>query len=163
MKNPQTTSACGKPTLTQSPAPTYQTMLCLISLQSCPLFPNPPYHGTCSHCIMCVPVSSLPKPMVHPVTKSKLRTVSLVAESCLTLCNPMDCSTPGFPVHCQLPEFTQTHVHWVGDAIQPSHPLLFPSPRAFNFSQHQGLFQWVGSSHQVAKILEFQLQHQSFQ
>ena len=79
------------------------------------------------------------------------------------LCDPMDCSTPGFPVHHQLPELAQTHVHRVGDAIQSSHPLLSPSPPAFNLSQHQGLFQWVSSSHQVAKILEFQLQHQSFQ
>ena len=75
----------------------------------------------------------------------------------------MDYSTPGLPVHCQLPEFAQTHAHWVGDAIQPSHPLLSPSPPAFNFSQHQGHFQWISSSHQVAKVLEFQLQHQSFQ
>ena len=67
------------------------------------------------------------------------------------------------PIHHQLPEFTQTHVHWVGDAIQPSHPLSSPSPPAFNQSQHQGLFKWVSSSHQVAKVLEFQLQHQSFQ
>ena len=88
---------------------------------------------------------------------------SSVAQSCLTLCDPMDCSTPGFPVHHQLPEFTQTLVHWVGDAIQPSHPLSSPSPPAFNRSQHQGLFKWVSSSHEVAKILEFQLQHQSFQ
>ena len=88
---------------------------------------------------------------------------SSVAKSCLTLCDPMDCSTPGLPVHCQLREFTQTHVHWVGDAIQPSHPLSSPSPPAFNLSQHQGLFQWVSSSHQVAKVLELQLQHQSFQ
>ena len=88
---------------------------------------------------------------------------SSVTQSCLTLCDPMDCSTPGLPVHHQLPEFTQTHVHWVGDAIQLSHPLLSPSPPAFNLSQHQGLFKWVSSSHQVAKILEFQLQHQSFQ
>ena len=79
------------------------------------------------------------------------------------LCNPMNCSTPGFPVHHQLPEPTQTHVHRVGDAIQPSHPLLSPSPPAFNLSKHQGLFQWVSSLHQVANVLEFQLQHQSFQ
>ena len=79
------------------------------------------------------------------------------------LCDPMDCSTPGLPVHHQLLEFTKTHVHWVGDAIQPSHPLSSPSPRALNLSQHQGLFQWVSSSYQVAKVLEFQLQHQSFQ
>ena len=72
-------------------------------------------------------------------------------------------STPGLPVHHQLPEFIQTHVHRVSDAIQPSHPLSSPSPPAFNLSQHQGLFQWVNSSHEVAKVLEFQLQHQSFQ
>ena len=75
----------------------------------------------------------------------------------------MDRSTPGPPVHHQLPEFIQTHVHWVGDAIQPSHPLLSPSPPALNPSQHQGLFHWVNSSHEVAKVLECQLQHQSFQ
>ena len=85
------------------------------------------------------------------------------AQSCQTLCEPMDCSMPGFPVHPQLPEFTQTHVHRVSDAIQPSHPLSSPSPPAFNLSQHQGLFKWVSSSHQVAKVLEFQLQYQSFQ
>ena len=79
------------------------------------------------------------------------------------LCDPMNCSTPGLPVHHQLPEFTQTHAHWVGDAIQPSHPLSSPSPPAPNPSQHQGLFQWVNSLHQVAKVLEFQLQHWSFQ
>ena len=76
---------------------------------------------------------------------------------------PHDHSTPGLPVHHQLLEFTQTHVHRVGDAIQPSHPLSSPSPPAFNLSQHQGLFKWVSSSHQVAKALEFQLQYQSFQ
>ena len=81
---------------------------------------------------------------------------------CLTLWDPMDCSTPGFPVHHQLPEFTQTNIHWVGDAIQPSHPLSSPFPLAFNLFQHQGLFKWVRSSHLVAKVLEFQLQHQSF-
>ena len=75
----------------------------------------------------------------------------------------MNPSTPGLPVHHQLPKSTQTHVHWVGDAIQLSHPLLSPSPPALNLSQHQGLFQWVSSLHQVAKLLEFQLQHQSFQ
>ena len=81
---------------------------------------------------------------------------SLVAQSCPTLCDPMNRSTPGLPVHHQLPEFTQTHVHRVGNAIQPSRPLS-PSPPAPNPSQHQGLFQWVNSSHQVAKVLEFQL------
>ena len=89
--------------------------------------------------------------------------VSSISQSCPTLCDPMDCSTPGLPVHHQLPELTQTHVHWVGDAIQPSHPLSSPSPPAFNLSQDQGLFQWFDFSHQVAKVLELQLQHQSFQ
>ena len=88
---------------------------------------------------------------------------SSVAQSCLTLCNPMNCSTPGLPVHHQLLEFTQTQVHKVGIAIQPSHLLSSPSPPARNPSQHQSLFQWVNSSHQVAKVLEFQLQHHSFQ
>ena len=84
---------------------------------------------------------------------------SSVAQLCPTLCHPMNRSTPGLPVHHQLPEFTQTHVHQVGDAIQPSHPLSSPSPPAPNPSQHQGLFQWVKSSHEVAQGLEFQLQH----
>ena len=88
---------------------------------------------------------------------------SSVTQSCLTLCDPMNRSTPGLPVHHQHPESTQTHVHWVGDAIQPFHPLPSPSSPALNLSQHQGLFQWVSSLHQVAKVLEFQLQHQSFQ
>ena len=75
----------------------------------------------------------------------------------------MDCSTPGLHVYHQLLEFTQTHVHWVSDAIQPSYPLLCPSLSTLNLSQHQGLFKWVSSLHQVAKLLEFQLQQQSFQ
>ena len=74
-------------------------------------------------------------------------------QSCPTLCDPIDCSTPDFPVHHQLPEPTQIHVHPIGDAIQLSHPLSPPSPRIFNLSWHQGLFRWVGSSHQVAKVL----------
>ena len=82
---------------------------------------------------------------------------SSVTKSCLTLCYPVDCNTPGLPVHHQLPEFTQTHVHWVGDDSQPSHSLLSPSTSTFNFSQHQGLFKWVSSPHQVSKVLEFQL------
>ena len=82
---------------------------------------------------------------------------SSVTQSCPTLCDPMNCSTPGLPVHHQLLEFTQTHVHQVGDAIQPSHPLSSPFPPAPNSSQHQNLFQWVNSSHEVAKVLEFQL------
>ena len=88
---------------------------------------------------------------------------SSVAQLCLTLCDTMICSMPGLPVHHQLPEFTQTHAHWLSDAIQPSHALWSFSPPTFNLSQHQGLFQWVSSLHQVAKILEFQLLHQSFQ
>ena len=88
---------------------------------------------------------------LHPLFHSVQ--FSSVTQSCSTLSDPMDCNTPGLPVHHQLLEFTQTHVHWVGDAIQLSHPLLSPSPSAFNPSQHQGLFQWVSSSHQVAKIL----------
>ena len=86
---------------------------------------------------------------------------SLVTQSYPTLCNPMDCSTPDFPVHHQLPELALTHVSWVCDAIQPSHPLASPPPPTFNLSQHQGLYQWVSSSHQVARVLK--LQHQSFQ
>ena len=96
----------------------------------------------------------------RPFTSVKF---SSVAHSCPTLCDHINCSTPGLPVHHQLPEFTQTHVHRVSDAIQPSHPLRSPSPPAFNLSQHQGLIQRVSSLHQVAKVLEFQLQHQSFQ
>ena len=89
--------------------------------------------------------------------------LSSVAQLCPNLCDPMNRSIPGLPVHYQFLEFTQTHVHWVSDAIQPSHPLLFPFPPTLNLSQHQGLFKWVSSSHQVAKGLELQLQHQSFQ
>ena len=83
---------------------------------------------------------------------------SAVTQSCLILCDPMDCSTPAFPVHHQLPQLAQTHAHRVGDAIQPSYPLSSPSPPAFNLSQHQGLFELISSSHQ-----EIQLQHLSFQ
>ena len=99
-------------------------------------------------------------------TKKNIRKTvqfSSVAQLCLTLCDPLNRSTPGLPVHHQLPEFTQTHVHQVGDAIQPFHPLSSPSPPALNLSQHQGLFKLISSSHQVAKVLEIQLQHQSFQ
>ena len=78
-----------------------------------------------------------------------------VTKLCLTLCDPMDCSTPGFPVHHQLPELAQTHIHWVHDAIQPCHLLSSPSPSTFNHSQHQDLFQWIISSHQVAKYWSF--------
>ena len=98
----------------------------------------------------------------HSLGESSIQ-FSSVAQSCLTLGDPMNRSTPGLPVHHQLLEFTQTHVCWVGNVIQPSHPLLSPYPPALNLSQHQGLFKWVSSSHQVAKVLEFQLQHQFFQ
>ena len=97
----------------------------------------------------------------HPyMTTGKTRALtqfSSVAQSCPTLCNPTNRSMPGLPVHHQLPESTQAHVHWVSDAMPPSHPLSSPSPPAFNLSQHWDLFKWVSSSHQVAKVLEFQL------
>ena len=112
-------------------------------------------------------VSLLPKEeseyLTEIVKDSYGRQFSSGAQSCLAVCDPMNRSTPGRPVHHQLLESTQTHVHWVSDAIQPSHPLSSPSPPAFNLSQHEGLFKWVSSLHQVAKVLEFQLQHQSFQ
>ena len=88
---------------------------------------------------------------------------SSVAQSCPTLCDPMNCSMPVLPVHHQLPEFTQTHAHRVSDAIQTSHPRSSPSSPAPNPSQHQSLFQRVNSSHEVAKVLGFQLQHHSLQ
>ena len=109
---------------------------------------------------------------LHPLMARRLRLrgfslisvqFNSVAQSCPILCDPMDCSTPGLPAHHQLLEFTQIHVHWVGDAIQPPHPLSSLSLPTFNLSQHQGLFKWISSSHQVAKVLEFQFQHQSFQ
>ena len=101
--------------------------------------------------------------IVSKTFSSYRQSVSPAAQPCPTLCDPMNRSTPSLPVHHQLPEFTQTHVHRVRDAIQPSHPLSSPSPPAPSPSQHQSLFQWVNSSHEVAKVLEFQLQHQSFQ
>ena len=100
-----------------------------------------------------VPASLSHKPLINnSITNCVCLQFKSVTPSCPTLHNPTDCSTPGLPVHHQLPELTQTHVHWVGDAIRPSHPLLSPSPPAFNLSQHQGLFQWVSSSHQTAKV-----------
>ena len=97
-----------------------------------------------------------------PSTKQVLQ-FSSVSQPYMILCDPMKRRTPELPIHNQLPEFIQTHVHRVGDAIQPSHPLSSPSLPALNLSQHQGLFKWASSSHQVAKVSEFQLQHQSFQ
>ena len=104
----------------------------------------------------------VPWPWIEPMPPALEVEFSSIARSCPTLCDPMDWSTSGFPVCHQLPHLAQTHVHWDGDASQPSHLLSSPSPPAFNLSQHQGLFQWVSSSHEVAKVLEFQLQHQSF-
>ena len=116
----------------------------------------------------CGNVSRHPLHGLDPLTSySKLTPFAIqfssVTESCPPLCDPMHCSTPGFPVHHQIPELTQTHVHRVGDAIRPSHPLPSPSPAALNLSQYHGFFKWVSSSHQVAKVLEFQLQYLSFQ
>ena len=111
------------------------------------------YKVFCMHLFLLIPMIS----SVHSFQFSS------VAQLCPILCDPINCSTPGLPVHHQLPEFIQTHVHRVSDAIQPSHPLSSPSPPAPNPPQHQGLFQWINSSHEVAKVLEFQLQHQSFQ
>jgi len=99
----------------------------------------------------------------HDLKCWEISPFSSVPQLCPAVCDPMDCSTPGLPVHHQLLECTQTHVRWVGHAIQPSHPLSSPSPFSFSLSQHQGLFQWVTTSHQVAKVLEFQLHYQSFQ
>ena len=101
--------------------------------------------------------------ILHCLKLHSLVQFSSVTQSCPTLCDPINHSMPGLPVHHQLPGFTQTQIHRVSDGIQPSHPLSSPFPPAPNPSQHQGLFQWVSSSHQVAKVLEFQLQHQSFQ
>ena len=102
------------------------------------------------------------KPLQHSCFENPMN--SSVQSLChVQLCNPMNCSMPGLPVHHQLTEFTQTHIHRVSDAIQPSHPLSSPSPPALNLSQHQDLFKWVSTLHQVAKVLEFQLQHQCFQ
>ena len=118
------------------------------TLQSCP--------------ILCDPMDrSPPGSTVHGILQARVLEwvqfspvqFSSVAQSCPTLCDPVNRSTPGLPVHHQLPEFTQTHVHRVGDAIQPFHPLSFPSPPAPNPSQHRRLFQWVNSSHEVAKVL----------
>ena len=114
--------------------------------------------------LLCSPTLSQVSPQTTnswPCTSQALCCYS-VTQLCPTLCDRMDCSMPGFPAHHSLPKFAQTHGHWVDDAVQLFHVLSSPSP-AFNFSQHLGLFQWAGSSHQVVKVLEFQFQHQSFQ
>ena len=117
------------------------------------------------HCILNSYALLFTVPLFFLISRSHLSSFqfSSAAQSCLTLCDPMDYSMLGFPVHQQLPQLAQTHVHSIGNAIQPSHPLSSPSPPAFNLPQHQGLFKWVSSSHQVAKELELQLQRQSFQ
>ena len=124
--------------------------------------PKPAYWGKKNCFLICVLVEKKCRKYCHfEDTTEKLmqlergEQIRSVAQSCPTLCDPMNRSTPGLPVHHQLPEFTETHVHRVGDAIQPSHPLSIPS--ASNPSQYQSLFQWVNSSHEVAKVLEFQL------
>ena len=131
----------------------------------CPSLWDLPYPGIKLLCLMSPLLAS--SFFTNSATWEALITLSVqfssVTQSCLTLCDPMDCSRPGFPAHHQLPELAQTHVHHVGDAIQPSPPLSSPSPAAFNLCQHQGPFQRVNSSHQVAEVLELQLQHQSFQ
>ena len=101
---------------------------------------------------------SLPKYYLNKQQHKLFHQFSSVDQYCLTLCNPMDHSTTGIPDDHQLPKFTQTQAHWVHDTTQPSHPLSFPSPPTFNLSQHHGLFKWISSSHQVAKVLEFQFQ-----
>ena len=123
------------------------------------MFPQSLYH----HVFISLPLNLYHFPLIS-ICSDLISSVqfSSVPELCLTLCNPKNCIMPGLPVYHQIPGFTQTHVHWVSDAINPSHPLLSPSP-AFNLSQYQGLFQWVSSLHQVSKVLEFQLQGQFFQ
>ena len=122
-----------------------------------------------SKAIWKLSVSSVEKWLLLQCTRKykeqwlKRSVISSVTQSCPTLCDSIDCSMPGLPDCHQFLELTQIHVHWVGDAIQPSHPLLSPSSPALNLFQHQGLFKWVSSLHQVAKVLEFQLQQQSFQ
>ena len=109
----------------------------------------------CSTLLLNNPISYLHLSFVHLL--SVTNQIRSVVQSCLTLCDRVNRSTPGLPVHHQLPEFTETHVHRVNDAIQPSHPLSSPSPPAPNPSQNQSLFQWVNSLHEVAKVLAFQL------
>ena len=122
------------------------------------LYPNV-HNGFFIHNIQKLETTRMPFNgwMVKQTMEASSDQIRSVTQSCPTLCDPMNRSMPGLPVHHQLPEFTQTHVHRVSDAIQPSHPLSSPSPPAPNPSQHQSLFQWVNSSHEVAKVLEFQL------
>ena len=136
------------------------------SLSRIPILHVPPHYQGCPPIFFPFPQPTSCQVLDHSRIYLPLQVLvqfSSVAQSCPTLCNPMNCSIPGLPVHHQLPEFTQTHIHRVSDANQPSPPLSSASPPAPNPSQHQSLFQWVNSSHEVAKVLEFQLQHQSFQ
>ena len=114
---------------------------------------------TKNHMVIWINVEKVSDKIQHPF----MICCCSVTKLCSTVSDPVNCSSPGFPVLYYLPEFEQTHVCWVSDAIHPFHPLSSPSPPTLNLSQHQGLFQWIGSSHQVAKVLELQLQHQSFQ
>ena len=144
--------------------------LSLEILRICHLFFIPPsqsYHSSFQPIVgISLVISKESKPNAHSFALVTVFISSVqcssVTQSCPTLCDPMNLSTPGLPVHHQLRESTQTHVHWISDAIQPLQPLSSPSP-ALSLSQHQGLSKWVSSSHQVAKVLEFQLQHQSYQ
>ena len=148
-----------------SPTPRVYSDLCPLSLWCHPTYhplssPSPPAFNLSRHQSLFQWVSSL-----HEVAKVLEFQLSLLSLSCefvissvqslsrVWLCDLMGCSMPGLPVYHQFSEFIQTHVHWVSDAIQPSHPLSFPSPPAFNLSRHQGLLQWVSSSHQVTKVL----------
>ena len=119
--------------------------------------PGEKYWSWCMFWVLCKVMLLMSVELITSVQ------VNSVTHSCLTLQDPMDHRKPGLPVHHQLLESAQTHLHWVSDAIQPHPSLLSPSPFAFNPFWYQGLFQWVSSLHQVVKVLEFQLQHQSFQ
>ena len=109
------------------------------------------------HCVVLEPLLKISYSVPYSVPIQNLILFCSVTQSCPTVYDPMDCSTPGLPVHHQVPEFTQTHVHWVSDAIQPSHPLLYPSPPAFNLSQHQSLFKWVSSCIRWPKYWSFSI------
>ena len=125
-----------------------------------------PLNWSLFYCNILCNFTPFPSLSTFPVSSSYQRNsvqFSSVSQLCPTFCDPMNCSMLGLPVHHQLPEFNKIHVHCVSEAIQPSHPLLSPSPSALNLSQHQGLFKRVSSPHQVVKVLEFQLQHQSLQ
>ena len=134
--------------------------------QQITVFQGPPWFSLCQANIFkkfLFMILNITQFLPYSMLWSKQGCCCSTAKSCLTPCDPMNCCMPGFPVLHYLQEFAQIHDHWVAAAIQSSHPLLPPSPPVLNFSQHQSLFQWVGFSHQAAKVLELQLQHQSFQ